>query len=46
MGVRYGEKAWKDQIEALIESRRPEIRAILQSYNVPLLDDAPAPPSR
>jgi mxaJ protein len=46
MGVRYGEKAWKDQIEALIESRRPEIRAILQSYNVPLLDDAPAPPAR
>ncbi|MBN8487047.1 MAG: quinoprotein dehydrogenase-associated putative ABC transporter substrate-binding protein [Burkholderiales bacterium] len=46
MGVRYGEKAWKDQIDALIESRRSEIRAILQSYNVPLLDDAPAPSPR
>ncbi|MBQ0930705.1 substrate-binding domain-containing protein [Ideonella sp. 4Y16] len=43
MGVRYGEKAWKDQIEALIDARRPDIRAILQSYNVPLLEDAPAP---
>lgn len=46
MGVRYGEKAWKDQIEALLDARRPEIRAILQSYNVPLLDDTSAPPSR
>lgn len=38
MGVRYGEKAWKDQIEQLIQSRQAEIRAILADYNVPMLD--------
>ena len=42
MGVRYGEKAWKDQIESVIDSRRPEIRAILRDFNVPLLDDVPS----
>ncbi len=38
MGVRYGEKAWKDQVEALIESRRPEIQAILADFGVPVVD--------
>ena len=41
MGVRYGEKAWKDQIEAVIDSRRAEIRAILLDYGVPLVEDTP-----
>ena len=41
MGVRYGEREWKQQVEALIDSRRDEIRAILQSYGVPLLDLPP-----
>ena len=44
MGVRYGEREWKQQIEKLIESRQPEIQAILKEFNVPLLDAvAPAP---
>ena len=38
MGVRYGEREWKQQIEALIESKQPEIQAILKSYGVPLVD--------
>ena len=42
MGVRYGEPAWKQQVEGLIEKTRPEIMAILREYGVPLLDDLPA----
>jgi mxaJ protein len=38
MGVRYGEREWKQQIEGLIESKQPEIQAILKEYGVPLVD--------
>jgi hypothetical protein len=38
MGVRYGEREWKQQIEGLIESKRAEIQAILKEYGVPLVD--------
>ena len=38
MGVRYGEREWKQQIEGLIESKRPEIEAILKAYGVPIVD--------
>lgn len=41
MGVRYGERDWKQQIEALIDAKRPEIRAILEEFGVPLIDDVP-----
>ena len=40
MGVRYGEREWKERIEALIDAKRPEIQAILREYNVPLVDEA------
>jgi quinoprotein dehydrogenase-associated probable ABC transporter substrate-binding protein len=40
MGVRYGEREWKQQIEKLIETRQTEIQAILKDFNVPLLDAA------
>lgn len=40
MGVRYGEREWKQQIEGLIESKKPEIQAILKGYGVPIVDDA------
>jgi ABC-type amino acid transport substrate-binding protein len=40
MGVRYGEREWKQQIEGLIESRRTEIQAILREYGVPLVDES------
>ena len=46
MGVRYGEPDWKKQVEQLIESRRPEIDAILAEFGVPLVDDASASPAR
>jgi hypothetical protein len=35
MGVRYGEREWKQQIESLIESKHAEIQAILLAYGVP-----------
>ncbi len=38
MGVRYGEREWKQQVESLIESRRTEIQAILREFGVPLVD--------
>jgi mxaJ protein len=43
MGVRYGEREWKQQIESLIERKKPEIQAILQEYGVPLLELEAAP---
>ena len=38
MGVRYGEREWKQQIEALLESRQAEIQAILKEFGVPVVD--------
>ena len=43
MGVRYGEKEWKEQIEKLIDANRSRIEDILASYNVPQLDEAGNP---
>lgn len=43
MGVRYGEKEWKEQIEKLIDANRLRIQDILASYNVPQLDEAGSP---
>jgi quinoprotein dehydrogenase-associated probable ABC transporter substrate-binding protein len=40
MGVRFGEREWKERIERLIDSNRPAIQAILAAYGVPQLDDA------
>jgi mxaJ protein len=42
MGVRYGEPEWKRQIESLIQSRQAEIRAVLNEYGVPLVDEPAA----
>ncbi|MGH8533975.1 MAG: quinoprotein dehydrogenase-associated putative ABC transporter substrate-binding protein [Gammaproteobacteria bacterium] len=39
MAVRFGEKDWKQRIQALIDERRERIRAILAEYGVPLLED-------
>jgi mxaJ protein len=44
MGVRYGEREWKQQVESLIDSRRDEIAAILKEYGVPVVDDSFAAP--
>ncbi|HET7794221.1 MAG TPA: substrate-binding domain-containing protein [Rhizobacter sp.] len=40
MGVRYGEREWKQKIEGLIESQKPAIQAILKDYGVPVVDDS------
>ena len=40
MGVRFGEREWRDRIERLIEANRGRIQAILAEYGVPQLDDA------
>jgi mxaJ protein len=39
MGVRFGEKEWRDRVAALIARDRKQIEEILLSYGVPLLDD-------
>lgn len=39
MGVRFGEKEWKDTLDAWIASHRAEIDTILMSYRIPLVDD-------
>ena len=36
MGVRYGEKAWRDKVDNWIASNQPKIDQILSSYQVPL----------
>jgi quinoprotein dehydrogenase-associated probable ABC transporter substrate-binding protein len=46
MGVRYGEREWKQQVESLIESRQAEIAAILAEYGVPVVDETYAAPGR
>jgi ABC-type amino acid transport substrate-binding protein len=46
MGVRYGEREWKQQIESLIDSKQAEIQAILKDYGVPLVDESFAAPAQ
>jgi mxaJ protein len=46
MGVRYGEREWKQQVEQLIDSRSSEIAAILKEFGVPVVDDSYASPKR
>jgi hypothetical protein len=43
MGVRYGEREWKETIDKLIAENQPAITAILREYNVPLLDERGEP---
>jgi quinoprotein dehydrogenase-associated probable ABC transporter substrate-binding protein len=35
MGVRHGDQAFKDELEKILERKRPEIETILDSYGVP-----------
>ena len=46
MGVRYGEREWKQQVESLIDSQREQINAILAEYGVPVVDESYALPAR
>lgn len=38
MGVRFGEKQWKDTLDQWIRDHQDEVRTILADYRVPLLD--------
>jgi quinoprotein dehydrogenase-associated probable ABC transporter substrate-binding protein len=38
MGVRFGEKEWKDTLDQWISMHEREVQAILAGYQVPLLD--------
>src|SRR6185295_13671103 len=38
MGVRFGEKEWKDTLDQWIAGHEQDVRAILASFLVPLLD--------
>jgi mxaJ protein len=38
MGVRYGEREWKAQVERLLAEHEGDIERILREYSVPLLD--------
>jgi mxaJ protein len=38
MGVRYGEREWKQQVESVLESHKAEIQNILKEFGVPLVD--------
>jgi quinoprotein dehydrogenase-associated probable ABC transporter substrate-binding protein len=40
MGLRNGEKAWKETLDTWINGHRPQIEAILLSYKIPLVDAA------
>lgn len=44
MGVRHGEREWKQQIETLIDTKQTEITAILTEFGVPLVDESYASP--
>jgi quinoprotein dehydrogenase-associated probable ABC transporter substrate-binding protein len=46
MGVRYGERDWKQQVESLIDSQQAAIGAILREYGVPLLENVAATTSQ
>jgi hypothetical protein len=39
MGVRYGERDWKEQVEKLIETHRADLQAVLREFNVPLVGE-------
>ena len=39
MGVRYGEREWKQTVEKLITNNRATIAQILREYNVPIVNE-------
>jgi mxaJ protein len=43
MGVRFGERDWKERVERAIEASRPRIDSILAAYGVPRLDEQGRP---
>lgn len=43
MGVRYGEREWKETVEKLIAENKSTITAILREYSVPLINERGEP---
>jgi quinoprotein dehydrogenase-associated probable ABC transporter substrate-binding protein len=43
MGVRHGEQAWRDRIQATLDDSREDIDAILREYNIPVVDEKGEP---
>jgi mxaJ protein len=43
IGVRFGEKEWKAQVEKFLDENKVEINGILREFNVPLLDETGQP---
>jgi quinoprotein dehydrogenase-associated probable ABC transporter substrate-binding protein len=43
MGVRYGEREWKETVEKLIAENKTTITAILREYSVPLINERGEP---
>ena len=43
MGVRFGEREWKETIDKLIAQNKAAIAGILREYSVPLLDEQGEP---
>jgi quinoprotein dehydrogenase-associated probable ABC transporter substrate-binding protein len=43
MGVRFGEKDWKDTLDSWISGHQAEISKILTSYHIPLLEPSASP---
>jgi mxaJ protein len=39
MGVRYGEREWKQTVEKLIADNQVAITQILREYNVPMINE-------
>jgi ABC-type amino acid transport substrate-binding protein len=39
MGVRHGEQAWRDRIQATLDDSREDIAGILREYNIPVVDE-------
>jgi quinoprotein dehydrogenase-associated probable ABC transporter substrate-binding protein len=44
MGLRQGEKEWKDVLDQWIATHHQQIQTILVGYHIPLLDLSPPPP--
>lgn len=46
MGVRYGEREWKKQVETFLDTHQADIQAILKEYGVPLVPEGGAAAAR
>ena len=43
MGVRYGERPWKETVEMAMDANAPQIAMILQDYGVPVVEASSKP---